>query len=180
MVNKEAACPVSLNRIDRRMKDLGIVGYHPKPYRTTTIPDPLLKDSPNLVKGLKVTKKNQVWVSDISYVKTQSGWLYLCVILDVFSRKILGWKLDIHMKSSIVVEALKNAIETRKPEQGLIFHSDKGGQYKSKRLRRMLKRKGFRQSMTGIDHCYDNAFAESFFATLKKDLIRGKAFLVLT
>jgi putative transposase len=167
---------VSINRVGRRMKELGIAGYTPPSYKKTTIPDPLLKDSPDLVKAALVKGIDQIWVSDITYIATKEGWLYLCVIMDLHSRKVVGWSTRYDMKAEIVIEAFKAATKNRKPEGDIIFHSDKGGQYKSKKFRRTLKRRGFKQSMTGKDHCFDNAHAESFFGSLKRDIIRGAIF----
>jgi len=167
---------ISINRVGRRMKELGIAGYTPPSFKKTTIPDPLLEDSPNLIKAALVKGIDQIWVSDVTYIATKEGWLYLCVIMDLHSRKVVGWSTRHNMKAEIVIEAFKAAIKNRKPSGDIIFHSDKGGQYKSKKFRRMLKRKGFKQSMTGKDHCFDNAHAESFFGSLKSDIIRGVVF----
>lgn len=175
-INTGLKKPVSVNRIERRMKAIGVKGYQQKSYKRTTIADPLLEDSPNLVADAKAQKVDEIYVSDITYVATNEGWLYLCVVIDLFSRKVVGWSTRNDMKAELVVASLRQAFSKRKPMGKVIFHSDKGGQYKSKKLRRMLKRLGFDQSMTGVNHCYDNAHAESFFATLKRELIRGKKF----
>lgn len=176
VVNEGREEKVSINRISRRMGDLKIAGYTPPSFKKTTIPDVLLEDSPNLAKDAAVHGVNEIWVSDLTYIRTKEGWLYLCTIMDLFSRKIIGWSTRKDMKVEILLEAFDNAVSARRPVETVIFHSDKGGQYKSKKFRRRLQRKGFRQSMTGVDHCYDNAFAESFFGTLKTELIRGKTF----
>lgn len=168
--------PPSVNRVERRMKELKIAGYRPQSFKRTTVPDPLLEDSPNLLQEASSKGIDEIWVSDITYIATKQGWLYLCTIMDLFSRKIIGWSLKSHMKAELVLEAFEAAFAQRKPSGPTIFHSDKGGQYKSKIFRRRLARRGFRQSMTGVNHCYDNAHAESFFSTLKKDLIRGSVF----
>ena len=123
------------------------------------------------------TKPDQVWVSDITYISTREGWLYLCVVIDLFSRRVVGISLADNMKASLVVSAFREEFERRQPAKGLIVHSDCGGQYKSKAFRRLLWAKGARQSMTHAENCYDNANAESFFGTLKRELIRGTTFL---
>ena len=175
-LNKEREKNVSINRVERRMKELNVAGYQPKSFKKTTVPDPILEDSPNLVKDATTRGINEIWVSDLTYIATKEGWLYLCVILDLHSRKVVGWCTRSDMTAKIVIEAFDRACAGRKPESEVIFHSDKGGQYKSKKFRRRLKRRGFKQSMTGADHCFDNAHAESFFGTLKKDMIRGVKF----
>ena len=175
-VEKSGSLKASINRIGRRMKELKIVGYRPPSFKRTTIADPLLEDSPNLTVDAKAHGIDEIWASDITFIATKQGWLYMCTIMDLYSRKIIGWSLKNHMRVDIVIEAFEMAVKKRRPNKPVIFHSDKGGQYKSKKLRRRLARKGFRQSMTGVNHCFDNAYAESFFGTLKKELIRGKAF----
>ena len=175
-INKAKDQPISINRVARRMGDLKIAGYTPPSLKITTIPDILLKDSPNLVQRTTVSRPNQIWVSDITYIATREGWLYLCTIIDLFSRKVVGWSTRSDMKIDIVLEAIDKAYRIRRPDGGIVFHSDKGGQYKAKKFRRRLQRRGFKQSMTGVDHCYDNAVAESFFGTLKTELIRGKVY----
>lgn len=175
-VNESLDLKVSINRIERRMKELKIMGYTPPAFRITTIGDPLLEDSPNLIKDAEANNINEIWVSDITYVNTKEGWLYLCTIMDLCSRKIVGWSMQSNMKVKLVIDAFNSAVKSRKPKGKVIFHSDKGGQYKAKKFRRRLKNAGFEQSMTGVNHCYDNAAAESFFGTLKRELIRGKIF----
>lgn len=175
-LNKKREKPLSANRIARRMQELNIAGYRPKSFKKTTIGDPLLEDSPNLLKEITVRQIDKAWVSDLTYIATKEGWLYLCTIMDLCSRKIVGWATRTDMTAEIVIKAFDAACAKRKPTDSVIFHSDKGGQYKSKRFRRKLKKKDFMQSMTGKDHCFDNAHAESFFSTLKRDLIRGKIF----
>lgn len=173
---EEGFLKASINRVDRRMKDLKIAGYTPPSFKRTTIADPLLEDSPNLVTDAAAKGINEIWVCDLTYVATSQGWLFLCVIIDLYSRKVIGWSTRPDMKVDIVLDAFDKAVKARKLKNGAIFHCDKGGQFKSKKFRRRLQRRGFRQSMTGINHCYDNAVAESFFGTLKTELIRGKKF----
>ena len=175
-LNDDRAKPISVGRVARRMKELGVMGYQPKSFKKTTVPDPAFVDSPNLVAECKAYGVDEIWISDITYIATNEGWLYLCTIIDLFSRKVIGWATRANMKAEIVIDAFNNACKARNPGECVIFHSDKGGQYKAKRFRRKLRKKGFKQSMTGVNHCYDNAFDESFFGTLKCELVRGKKF----
>jgi putative transposase len=118
-----------------------------------------------------VDRPNAVWVSDI-----RQGWLYLAVIIDVYSRKVVGWSLRGRMTAELVCEALDAAVRARRPPKGLVFHSDRGSQYASKVFRRRLFRYRMQQSMSRKGSCRDNAVAESFFATLKKELVRNHVF----
>jgi transposase InsO family protein len=148
-----------------------IRGKSPRKFRVTTIPNPKLENSPNLVKGLKAPSRvDEVWVSDITYLETKEGWAYLCVVLDLCSRKVISWTIAKHMEASLVRDALSAAIKSRGAVTGTIFHSDCGGQYKSKAVRNLLERYRMRQSMTFAGNCYDNATAESFFGTMKSEL----------
>lgn len=166
----------SVNRVERQMKLLGVEGFKKRSTKRTTIGDPLLQDSPNLVKDATLNGIDQIWVSDITYVNTKEGWLYLCTVMDLYSRKVVGWAMDSNMRADLVISAFDMAHIQRNPTDTIIFHSDKGGQYKSKKFRRKLKRLNYSQSMTGKDHCYDNAHAESFFGTLKHELFRDVIF----
>ena len=132
--------------------------------------------SPNLLmQNFTVKEINKVWVSDITYIRVGSAWLYLCVILDLANREVVGWQLSRRMDSRILVSALLKAVAKRKPLAGLIFHSDRGSQYASKVFRRWLKRFDMIQSMSRKGNCYDNACAESFFHSLKvEEVYRNK------
>jgi len=156
------------------MKELGIKGYKPPSFKKTTIPDPLIEDSPNLIAACEAQGIEEIWVSDITYIATHEGWLYLCVVMDLYSRRIVGWSTGDNMKAELVIRAFDMAHKQRKSDSKNIFHSDKGGQYKAKRFRRKLRKLGYVQSMTGVDHCFDNANAESLFGTIKTELIRKK------
>jgi transposase InsO family protein len=160
------------------MKELGIQGISPLAFVMTTRDNTNLENSPNLIKNetLKVTGVDQIWVSDITYIPTREGWLYLCIVLDLYSRRIVGWDMQSSLKADLVINALRMALKSRKPASGLIFHSDCGGQYKARRFRGLLKRYRARQSMTHAGNCYDNATAESFFGTLKTELVARLSF----
>jgi transposase InsO family protein len=133
----------------------------------TTLPGP--GAAPNLIKELEPNAPDQVWASDVTYVSTLEGWLYLAVILDLFSRRVVGWKLGESLEAELVVAALRNALVLRQPDQGLYFHSDRGSQYSSEAVRKPLSVIGAKQSMSGVGNCYDNATVEVFFSTLKTE-----------
>ena len=109
------------------------------------------------------------WLSDISYIATGEGWLYLCIVMDLFARKIIGWSMRSTLGQELVLQAFDMACHRTHPEQGVLFHSDRGSQYASHAFRRVLRGKGFIQSMSGQGNCYDNAVAESFFHSLKTE-----------
>lgn len=149
---------VSNNRVGRLMAMQGIQGKSPRKFRTTTIPNLKLENNPNLLKKNQeqLKKHDKAWVSDITYISTGEGWLYLCVILDFVSRKVVGWSVDKHLRAELVGRALQAALKERKPKSGLIFHSDCGGQYKSDLVRNLIRKHDLKQSMTFAGNCYDN------------------------
>jgi putative transposase len=156
------------NRVARLMRENQLVAKAKKAFRPrTTLPGQSV--APNLIKDLEPSGPDQIWVSDITYVATVEGWLYLAVILDLFSRKVVGWKLGETLQAELVVTALKNALMMRKPHRGLYFHSDRGSQYSSQAVRKPLSVIGANLSMSGQGNCYDNAKAEAFFSTLKTE-----------
>ena len=125
-----------------------------------------------------VDAPDRVWVSDITYVWTAAGWVYLAVVIDLFSRRVVGWAMDDNMRAELVLEALSAALGSREPsEEGLLFHSDQGSQYKATRVREALDDAGISCSMSRRGNCWDNAVAESFFATLKREHVYRKIFL---
>ena len=126
--------------------------------------------APNLLKGnFKPLWPNQAWVSDITYIDTAEGWLYLAAVLDVFARPIVGWAMEDHMETSLVEAAFKMAVQRRSPEVGWIHHSDQGSQYTCHEFRALLLKAGCRPSNSSVGNCYDNAVMESFFSTLKTE-----------
>jgi putative transposase len=156
------------NRVARLMRENQLVARGKKAFRPrTTLPGQ--GAAPNLIKELEPSAPNQVWVSDITYVSTLEGWLYLAVILDLFSRRVVGWKLGESLEAELVVTALRNALMLRQPHRGLYFHSDRGSQYSSDAVRKPLSVIGANLSMSGVGNCYDNAAAEAFFSTLKTE-----------
>jgi putative transposase len=156
------------NRVARLMRENELAARRKQSYRPrTTVPGN--GAVPNLIKDLEPSGVDQVWVSDITYVATVEGWLYLAVILDLFSRKVVGWKLGETLEAELVVTALKNALMMRKPDRGLYFHSDRGSQYSSQAVLKPLRVIEANLSMSGQGNCYDNAKAEAFFSTLKTE-----------
>ena len=125
--------------------------------------------APNRIKDLAPSGPDKIWVSDITYVATAEGWLYLAVILDLFSRRVVGWKLEDRLEACLVHRALQNALIMRRPKAGLYFHSDRGCQYSSHLVRKPLEVIGAISSMSALGNCYDNAKAEAFFSTLKSE-----------
>jgi len=172
---KEISCGTP--RLQKIMKQAGISARIVRKFRLTTDSNHSFPISPNLLKrNFSVPHKNHTWVSDITYVKTNSGWLYLCLIIDLYSRRIVGWSMRNHMETSLVLSALRMAYDDRRPEAGLIFHSDRGSQYASFEFRRQLALYGMKSSMSRKADCWDNACAESMFSTLKRELIYRKQF----
>ena len=171
---------IGLGRVCRLMKQLRIQGLLLKVFVRTT--DSGLQGAcPNLYPREYKTKGiNEVWVSDLTYIRSSEGWVYLCTVMDAHSRKIIGWSLESHMKTELVTKAVKSALQTRSYESRLIFHSDKGSQYRSFKMKGLLSKHSIKQSMTGKDHCFDNSKAESLFATIKKDMKKSIEFKTLS
>jgi len=156
------------NRVARLMRENELAARRKKAFRPrTTVPGK--GTAPNLIKDLEPSGVDQIWVSDITYVATVEGWLYLAVILDLFSRKVVGWKLGETLEAELVETALANALMLRGPDPGLYFHSDRGSQYSSQAVRKPLSVIGANLSMSAQGNCYDNAKAEAFFSTLKTE-----------
>lgn len=133
--------------------------------------------SPNLLdREFNVSRPDQVYVGDITYIHTQEGWLYLAVVIDLYSRLIVGWSMAEHMRTKLVNDALLMALWKRKPAKGLLWHSDRGSQYASDSHRALLTEFGVRQSMSRKGNCWDNAVSESFFHTLKTELIHHETY----
>ena len=156
------------NRVARLMRENELAARRKKAFRprTTVAGSGAV---PNLIKDLEPRGVDQIWVSDITYVATMEGWLYLAVILDLFSRKVVGWRLAETLEAELVETALANALIMRTPDPGLYFHSDRGSQYSSQAVRKPLRVIGANLSMSGRGNCYDNAKAEAFFSTLKTE-----------
>jgi transposase InsO family protein len=158
-------------RVARLMRAQGLWARRPRRFRTTTITDPALAVAPNVLnRCFTAPAPNTVWVTDLTYLWTAEGWLYLVVILDLFSRRVVGWALRDRMTRHLALEALTMALGRRQPPTGLIHHSDRGSQYASGEYRRALAARGIVCSMSRRGDCWDNAVAESFFSTLKLEL----------
>jgi transposase InsO family protein len=150
----------------------GVRAKQKKKFKVTTASNHNLPVAPNLLdRQFDVEKPDSVYVSDITYIWTAEGWLYLAVILDLFSRRVVGWSMQKRMTKKLVMDALLMAIWRRRPAPGLIFHSDRGSQYCSLDFQRLLKRHKMLSSMSRKGDCWDNAVAESFFGTMKTEQI---------
>ncbi len=164
----------SENRVARLMRENNIAVHPRKRFRPTTDSNHSHSIAANLLdRKFTTDQPDTAWVADITYIWTAQGWLYLAVILDLFSRKVVGWSMDDNMRTRLVINALDMALGQRNPETGLIHHSDRGSQYASKEYRDALKIAGLQCSMSRKGNCWDNAVAESFFGTLETEL-RGK------
>lgn len=169
---------ISRKRIARLMQVGGLQRKTKRKFRVTTNSKHGLSISPNLLKRqFHVTAPNHVWAGDITYIPTQNGWLYLATVMDLYSRKIVGWSMDTNMKASLVNDAITMAIWQRRPAKGLIWHSDRGSQYCAKSHREILKDHGIIQSMSRKGDCWDNATSESFFSILKRELVELSNFV---
>ncbi len=163
---------VGRKRIARLMREHGISALPRKRFRCTTDSDHDLAIAPNVLdRRFEVDGPDEAWVTDITYVWTWEGWLYVAVILDLFARRVVGWAAADHMRTGLVLEALSQALGRRQPDAGLLHHSDRGSQYASRDYQAELGRRGIVCSMSRRGNCYDNAVAESFFGTLKTELI---------
>ena len=159
-------------RIGRLMRENGIVAIRTRKYKVTTDSNHTLAVAPNLLdRDFSATAPNQKWAGDITYIWTSEGWLYLAVILDLYSRRIIGWAVSNRMKRDLAIRALDMAVALRQPPKGCIHHTDRGSQYCSHDYQKRLKKHGFEISMSGKGNCYDNAVVETFFKTLKAELI---------
>ena len=180
-LKEEHHISVGRQRIRRIMHEQNLQAIQPRSFvPKTTISDTSRLRSSNLLLEIEgITGVNQVWVGDITYLPTSnSGWLYLAVWQDLFSRYVVGWQVEEHMREALVISAFRKALMQRQPSQKLIVHSDGGTQYSSKGFRNEIK--SFRQSMTRKDNHYDNATMESFFSRLKAELLEGGAFQSLS
>jgi transposase InsO family protein len=166
---------VSLKRVHRLMQAAGLQGRHPKAWRRTTAPGERPIPAPDLLgQDFTAAEPDTKWCGDITYIKTWKGWAYLATVIDLHSRKVVGWAVADHMRTPLVLEALQMAITHRRPPGPVIFHSDRGSQYTSKAMVDFCKDNNISRSMGRTGVCYDNAVAESFFATYKKELVHTR------
>jgi len=163
---------IGRKRIRRLMSQAGLVPITFRRHVTTTDSKHSLPVFPNLLnQGLTAPAANRVWVSDFTYIPTDEGWLYLCSVLDIYSRRVVGWAVSKTIDRHLAIEAFENAVKTRKPEQEFLFHTDRGSQYASADFRNTVAKHGGIQSMSGSGNPYDNAYAESFFRSLKMECV---------
>lgn len=162
---------VTEKKVSERMKHLNLVAKANKAFVKTTDSNHNKHVAPNILKqNFYAENKNQKWVTDITYIPTQEGWLYLCVMIDLYSRMVIGWSMDDNMRSDLVCNSLQMAMFRRGMPSGVIVHSDKGSQYCSENFQEKLTEHKLVSSMSGTGCCYDNAACESFFGTLKTEL----------
>jgi putative transposase len=163
---------VARKRVARLMRSAGLVGCHRRRRRGLTRRDPQAAPAPDLVqRTFTATAPDRLWTADITYIPTWTGWLYLAVVLDVFSRRVVGWAMADHLRTELVIDALDMAIWNRRPQPGLVHHSDQGCQYTSLAFGRRLRDSEIMASMGSVGDCFDNAVTESFFATLECELL---------
>lgn len=168
----------SRDTVRNRFKKYGLVPKAAKKYKPTTNSNHKLPVAPNLLEqNFVVNTPNTVWVSDFTYIHTESGWQYLAVVIDLYSRRVVGWSVNNRMTKKLVIDAMEMAIRNRKPPAGLIAHSDRGSQYCSNDYQKLLKKHKIRPSMSKKGDCYDNACAETFFHSFKVEWIYGEKFM---
>ena len=169
---QELGFDVSERRVGRLMRDNGIQAVRSRRYKRTTDSNHGLAIQPNVLdRDFTAERLNEKWAVDISYLWMNEGWLYLAVVMDLFSRKIIGWAASDRMKKDLAIEALQRAIALRTPPPGCLHHSDKGSQYCSYEYQKLLADNGFVVSMSGTGNCFDNAVVETFFKTLKAEFL---------
>lgn len=164
---------VSVNTVAKLMKEAGIRVKPKKAFvPRTTESDPTHATFSNVLdRRFDADLPDRKWACDITYVPTLEGWLYLAVVIDLCSRKVVGWAMNDHLRSELAGDALAMALQERRPDKGLLHHSDRGCQYTSESYQRLLRDQAIEVSMSGVGQCWDNAVAESFFATLKRELV---------
>jgi putative transposase len=168
---REEGIRVGQKRVARLMRAAGLQGVSRRKSVRTTVRKPGAQPAPDLVKrNFTADHPNRLWVADITYIHTWAGFLYLAVVLDAFSRRIVGWSMAKHLRTELVIDALQMAVEQRRPE-GVIHHSDRGSQYTSLAFGKRCREAGVRPSMGSVGDYYDNALCESFFATLECELL---------
>lgn len=178
---KERGEQVGRRRVARLMRQNRISGLQKRRWRRTTDSRHKLPVAENLLdRNFSADAPNKVWVGDITYVWTAEGWAYVAVIIDLFSRKVVGWALRKSLCRELAIAALDKALMLRRPPERLVHHTDRGCQYASRDYRKLLASHGLIQSMSGAGNCYDNAACESFFASLKKELVHRESYATRT
>ena len=172
---RELGLAVGERKVGRLMRENAITVKRNKKFKATTDSNHSFNIAPNLLdRDFYAEHPNQKWAGDISYIWTREGWLYLAVILDLHSRRVIGWAVSSRLKRDLAIRALKMAIALREPPQGCIHHTDRGSQYCSHDYQKLLRQHGFKVSMSGKGNCYDNAAVETFFKTIKAELLWQK------
>jgi putative transposase len=168
---------VGKKRVERLMREDGLKARQKRRFRRTTDSNHTHPIAPNvLARQFTVTAPNKVWVTDVTYIATNEGWLYLAAILDLFSRRVVGWATSATNDRALALDALELALQARQPAAGLLHHSDRGSPYASEDYRHVLRQRGLVASMSRSGDCWDNAVAESFFATLKTELVDHESY----
>jgi transposase InsO family protein len=162
--------------VARLMHEAGIRSQTKKAFKVTTRPGGLVEAEDLVQRNFHADGPGRIWASDITYIWTKERWLYLAVVLDLYHREVVGWALDRRIGQELVLAALNQALLRHPTEKGLVFHSDRGGQYRSQRMSQLLARHGIRLSLGSRGDCYDNAAMESFFSTLKSELVHRERF----
>lgn len=166
---------IGRRRVWRLMRAAGLKGRHPRAWKRTTVPGEQPVPAPDLIgRAFTAERPNERWCGDITYIRTFTGWAYLATVIDLHSRKVVGWAIADHMRTSLVTDALTMAVRHRKPSKNVIFHSDRGTQHTSHEFDRFCRKNKIRRSLGKTGICYDNAVPESFFATYKKELIHTR------
>jgi len=175
LLHRHVAC--GKRKVTRLMRQAGLAGRCKKRWRKTTIPDPAAERARDLIQRHfgPCEEFDRRYVGDITYIATWEGWSYLATVIDLASRRVVGWALADHMRTELVEDALKMAFAQRAPEEGVIFHSDRGCQYTSRDFAELARANGVVLSVSCKGECWDNAVAESFFATIKRELIDARA-----
>ena len=171
---KGRGIPVSKGRVERLMREHGVRGRHKRRFKATTDSQHTLPVAPNrLDQNFKAMRPDEVWTADITYLATGEGWLYLAVVLDLYTRQIVGWAMRERMTQDLVIDALRMAWFRRRPSRGLMHHSDRGSQYCSHDFQKQIAEYGMLASMSRKGNCWDNAPSESFFNSLKNERVHG-------
>lgn len=167
---------IGRKRVERLMRQAGLSGLIVKKYKNTTVCVPGVRVAEDLLdRDFAAGAPNRCWVADITYLRTWEGWLYLVAVQDLYSRRIVGWAMADHMRTELVTDALQMALAHRRPAPGLVWHSDQGSQFVSLAFGQQARAAGIAQSMGSKGDCFDNAVAESFFATIKKELVHRRS-----
>ena len=174
---KACGIPVSKGRVERLMREHGLRGRHKRRFKATTDSKHTLPVAPNRLEQNFVTERpDQAWTADITYIATAEGWLYLAIVLDLYTRQVVGWAMRERMTKDLVIDALRMAWFRRRPAPGLIHHSDRGSQYCSHEFQKQLAAYGMLASMSRKGNCWDNATSESFFNSLKNERVHGSRY----